>query len=1052
MNQSTFFFLFYKGNSLLPFCAKALLVFLLCLCWARGQAQVDDVQGPLVLDSLLELGQELGWKGENKEGLRVIDLAKARAGKIYGEESREFARCKCHEGRLLSNGRQYREARPVLEAALPVVASGYGDTSRPYAFCLFALADMDLSTRNMRGVEKKLQTVEGILNTLGDTSSYFFAKLTQARAIYYNIMGDFERSEPLFLRVVDLMANAYGDKSLPYAEAFGNLGILYALTSYYEKSVEFQLKALDLIRRNQGADHPAYAMHLSNLCGTYQDMGLLKEAEMYGLKSMELNRQSHGEEDMLYGHAMNNLATLYSSMGNLDRARELLSKARAIYRKQVGEKSYDFANAQMNLASIYLEEDRFSEALALYKEVQQIVKEASGENNYYYSGVLLNIGVCHASAGNWEQAEEYLEKAREIRRGLAPQSLGYATVLTQLANLYRVQERFGEALALFIEARDIHQRIKGMEEWEYSKLIQLMGLLHWGESRPDSARQYFGQAERRKRSQMEKGFSYLTEQQLMEFSLLYENDLGNYLSFALDNEGKEAEFNGFLYNNILFYRGVSLRASQELKRKVRRSEAVRDLYEKLKASRIRLAREYARPSPARQDIESMEAEAAEWEKRLLEEVPEYQEALRKVNWGEVRESLGPGEVAIEFVYFQKFDPMPRDTFVYCALVLRPDMDHPALVKMCGQPSLEQYLQRESREDRAYANEVYGPSAEKGSLYHLLFEPLLSSLEGCSRIYFVPDGLLHRINLGALRHPEGGILADRYQFQRLGSTRDLVVSTKEDGEEWTSNEGVLYGGLYFEYDSIRQPLSSGVLHPHYQRVDFPAYIEGKRGGSWSYLPGTEKEVREIREIWQKHQIAEQLFTGDEGTEARFKEFGFAARSPRIIHLATHGYFFPDPTTYLSEEDLLSGSGPGFLFSEHPLIRSGLILAGANRAWRGESPLEEEEDGILTALEISQLDLQQTELVVLSACETGLGDIRGHEGVFGLQRAFKQAGVQHLLMSLWQVPDQATREFMVLFYTNWLGENLSISEAFTRSRQVFREKYPDPYYWASWVLLE
>ena len=183
------------------------------------------------------------------------------------------------------------------------------------------------------------------------------------------------------------------------------------------------------------------------------------------------------------------------------------------------------------------------------------------------------------------------------------------------------------------------------------------------------------------------------------------------------------------------------------------------------------------------------------------------------------------------------------------------------------------------------------------------------------------------------------------------------------------------------------------------------------------------------------------------------------SPKIIHIATHGYFFPNPESERGErgersERVRGGeSEPVFKISDHPMIRSGLLLAGSNHAWQNGKPLRPNmEDGILTAYEISQMDLSDTELVVLSACETGLGDIKGNEGVYGLQRAFKIAGVKNIMMSLWQVPDYQTKELMVRFYKNWLEEKMDIQAALLAAQNSMREEGYEPFHWAGFVVLE
>ncbi len=206
------------------------------------------------------------------------------------------------------------------------------------------------------------------------------------------------------------------------------------------------------------------------------------------------------------------------------------------------------------------------------------------------------------------------------------------------------------------------------------------------------------------------------------------------------------------------------------------------------------------------------------------------------------------------------------------------------------------------------------------------------------------------------------------------------------------------------------------------------------------------------------IAVDLHTGYTATEEAVKRMGEsgpeASGSPRILHLATHGFFFPDPKERPSPPAFrgLEAVAPAFKLSDHPMIRSGLILAGANQVWTDARGLDNGEDGVLTAYEISQMNLSNTELVVLSACETGLGDIRGSEGVYGLQRAFKIAGARYLVMSLWEVPDYATQQLMTTFYKKWLEDNMPIPEAFRAAQRAMRERFHYPHFWAGFALVE
>ncbi len=227
----------------------------------------------------------------------------------------------------------------------------------------------------------------------------------------------------------------------------------------------------------------------------------------------------------------------------------------------------------------------------------------------------------------------------------------------------------------------------------------------------------------------------------------------------------------------------------------------------------------------------------------------------------------------------------------------------------------------------------------------------------------------------------------------------------------------------------------------------------RGGRFGYLPETANEVLDIQRTLQNANWTAQIDTGYQATEEVFRSIGQGGPSPRILHIATHGFFYPDPVASRKAGFGLGGETQVFKTSDDPMVRSGLLLAGADGPWTTGTSPENREDGILTAYEIKQMNLSNTELVVLSACQTGLGDIAGNEGVYGLQRAFKIAGAKYLVMSLWKVNDDATREMMADFYKQWLENGLEIPAAFRKAQQTMRAKYPtQPFLWAGFVLVE
>ncbi len=333
--------------------------------------------------------------------------------------------------------------------------------------------------------------------------------------------------------------------------------------------------------------------------------------------------------------------------------------------------------------------------------------------------------------------------------------------------------------------------------------------------------------------------------------------------------------------------------------------------------------------------------------------------------------------------------------------------------------------------------------------------MVAALPEDARVYYSPSGLLHRVNLGAIPTPDGKTFAEKYRLTTVGSTRQLAVPPVSATNQNATAQ--LYGGIQYDATPVATDSRPDDIAARRGPDPLPASPNwGRendsmlRGENWSYLRWTEVEISVAAEIMNGKGIAATLKKGAEATEESFKALGENGPSPRILHVATHGFFFPDP-----KGEQASGEKT-FKVSENPMIRSGLVLAGGNQAWSrslGSKPLRPDlEDGILTAYEISQINHSNTELAVLSACETGLGDLAGNEGVYGLQRAFKMAGVRYLIMSLWQVPDYQTQVFMSAFYKHWLDGKLPVPEAFRATQSELRAKYGEAFKWAGFVLVE
>ena len=386
-------------------------------------------------------------------------------------------------------------------------------------------------------------------------------------------------------------------------------------------------------------------------------------------------------------------------------------------------------------------------------------------------------------------------------------------------------------------------------------------------------------------------------------------------------------------------------------------------------------------------------------------------------------------------------------YYYNALVIRKGDINPTLILLCKEEELQ----------------AISPKIGFSAYYPLIWQPIEAALKDIFTIYYAPIGELYNIPFSAIYSPKDSgdqlvasktdkrgvvvatekatteqsaeYLMDRYTMHQLTSTRYLAMGLKQKEKEPVKNNMAMVGGVNYDY------LPGSTAAPKKNKKDKNASrSSASTSGKLNYLEGTKTEVEQINQqvtaaTWQtklieKNDATEETITKLEGKEAK-----------GILHIATHGYAFSEfdfKDTSISTNSLRYS----YRYSTNPMVRSGLILTGGNWAWTGSDSLTKlgaEQNGILTALEVSQLNLKKTKLVVLSACETGLGKIEGSEGTFGLKRGFKLAGVEQIIVSLWSVPDKETMELMTLFYTD-LTKTLNPVISFEKAQKEMRLKYP------------
>ncbi|MBP6185627.1 MAG: CHAT domain-containing protein [Saprospiraceae bacterium] len=1048
---------------------RYLILLLVVVCTYNLKAQTIDSVAIIQVDSLIKISRELTNKKDFQKALELNAIAEKLALEKFGKESAAYGSV-CFNHAIVHVFKQdYLEAEKWYLESADIRQKVLGKEHLDYAASLNNLANLYLGNLgNLEKAETLYLEVKAIREkVLGKDHPNYATSLYNLGLLYWQ-RRNYEKAELLYLEAKAIQEKTLGKENSDYASSLQNLAVLYKHIGNYEKAEPLSVEAKTIWEKIVGKDHPQYAASLNNLANVYSNLGNYEKAEPLFLEAKAIREKVFGKDHPRYAASLNNISLLYMEMGNYEKAEPLCLEATAILGKTVGKDHPEFVLSLNNLAVIYLEMGNYEKAEPLFLEAKTIRERVLGKEHPDYASSLNGLANIYLEMGNYKNAELLYLEAKAIReKAQGKDHPDYAASLIGLANIYKDLGNYEKAELLYFETQAIWEKVLGKVHPDYSIIQGSLADLYERQSRYDVSAPLFAEMYVQDQARILSTISFLSERELASYTATFQfkgDNLGAYNLARLEHEtiGAAVEKVGILpalhYNNALFYKGFLLTAAAQLNVITEASPELTEIRLRLKSHQRRLSTEYAKPITERKNVAELEEKANTVEKELARSMQDYAEAKRLVKWEEVMSTLKKDEAAIEFVSFKVIFPQISDSIMYAALLLKPGEKQPKFIPLFEVKSIDSLLTVKSDRKADYVNNLYTLSdrglvqlgSEQKSLYALLWKPLESELVGVKTIYFSPSGLLHRINLDAIPISETEALADRYNLISLNSTRQLVIPTQIKN---VNNNAVLYGGIQFEQDSTNQNIEPLLTSRSRGELSFLSIDTTLRGGSWNYLAGTEREVNAIEKIMQSAAIQSDVKKGYAATEESFKNIGANNNpSPRILHIATHGYFFPDPKSTTKSTGLNGEQETIFKISDHPMLRSGLIMAGGNAAWQGEQTLEGREDGILTAYEISQMNLSNTELVVLSACETGLGDIQGNEGVYGLQRAFKIAGAKYLIMSLWQVPDKQTSLLMTTFYKKWLEEKMTIRDAFHAAQKELRDIGLDPYQWAGFVLVE
>ncbi|MEM7367970.1 MAG: CHAT domain-containing tetratricopeptide repeat protein [Bacteroidota bacterium] len=895
-----------------------------------------------------------------------------------------------------------------------------------------------------------LQTLEAAEKEHGEISEPYVMTLQDLGICFANL-NEYTTALPYLKKGFQLSEKIHGTDNVKYISSLASLGILYMQMDEYFTARPLLEKAVDKTRTHLGKDHPQYEVRIDYLGNLYQYMGMFDKALPLLQEQVRISEQRWGKAHMQYAISIRSLGDLYLTMDHFAQSLLLYEEALTIIAQQLGDKHQLYGNLLGNIALLYERSGRKDTASVLFEEALTIIEATRGKSHPNYAWLISYLGNLYTEIGKLDEAMAFIQESNELMKQIyGLQHPNYALSLTYLGGLYRRLRKHEQALATLEEAKQIIQTNLGKEHVEYSTILSELGMVNLRLDKDSIASLIYEELYTVLTNQLSRQFPLLDDRLQTAFLSRKKGEFDLVSSFA-SIRPQFSRMHEIQYDQQLLLKGFLQNNRSSLFENLRQhpDSQIQDLFLRWNDLHNLLARQYQQTSTKRMSqLDSLQFVADQLEVQLINQSQAFRKSRQQVHWKDVQNVLTPDEAAIEFSSFEYYR---KDSFRYAAILLRPTDPYPEIIPLFTEGQLAALLTSDQQHNSQQLYQYRGitPKLSKGNhfqnLSEILWEPLAPYLKDIKTLYFSPTALLHRINFGAIPINDQELISDKYHLNQLGSTKNLVLD-QEAPPLPSSGQVVLIGGIDYDRDPIASDLISETVET-YDLGDF-SFVSRGQTNEWQFLPGTQTEVRKISQLFQEQGRSSLLRMRAEASEDFLKGL---KDSPRVLHIATHGYFFPDPTDSIPDIHIDPSLHASIQLSDHPMVRSGLILAGANHAWQGNPVPAGQEDGILTAYEISRMDLSHTELVVLSACETGLGDIQGNEGVYGLQRAFKIAGAKYILMSLWQVPDQATQELMTAFYEYWLG-GMEIRAALQEAQKEIRKKYKEPYFWAGFVLVE
>ncbi|MCX5753168.1 MAG: CHAT domain-containing protein [Candidatus Krumholzibacteria bacterium] len=887
------------------------------------------------------------------------------------------------------------QAEELLTAALAIYRSDSGEANEWVGKCVLELANVERALMKWPEAIAHFKEAQAIFEKLYGPENSLVARTLLGRANLYREKSEYRNAEAAYKGAISIWERTAGPLDHNLASAYDNLASSYRQEGRFAESEEYHKKALGIVQKILRPDHPDLASYLCNTATLYCDLGKFAEAESLYTRALTIEKKAYGVDNSKVAETLDLVAGFYFDTQQFEKAEEVSKQCLAIKRKELSPNHYLLATNLSNLAVINYALEDYAEVESLLKESIEIYEAASAEENHYAAAAILNLATYYMLRGNYPAADSLNNEALAIYEKIyGPDHLDVALTLEALATSQMVQEDPAKAIALGERAFKIR--------WQN---FQNNGYI-------------------------------LPEEDALIYSAQLRGAADLVLSFYFalpgDAQLERASFARGLADIALASKGnvSDIILGRQRSLAVESDSIARGLEDSYRATILRSSELFAEKPTAmpqrtyRRQLDSLQQVIDQMEAELNRHSESFREkrALENISCDRIRELLPQGATLVEYVKYDFIRLSPADT-QSCYLAVTLDNTGPlAFVDLGGAAAIDSLVTAYLEHMGRMASRSHAPLKEDmpeyeriaRKLYSAVIGPVENRITGKTLVLIAPDGALNSVSFAGLVDKRGRYLIEDVPIHYLSTGRDLIRLEHRN----ESGAGLFALGDP-DFDATPAERLSRMASAAYAMAGEDASINRKarvnmgnmRSSKLARLPRSQAEVKEIVKEWRrltKEPVAEFL-----GAEASEDNFVAQAPGKRIIHLATHGYFYEAMNEHLQGEDE-SSMQPG-VAELNPLLLSGLFFAGANYDGAA-SAAQDVEDGLLTAYEVSAMNLAGTDMVVLSACESALGAIRSGEGVYGLRRAFEMAGVRTIVSALWPVPDAATARLMSQLYAH------------------------------------